>query len=223
MNRLWASALLAVLAFLWAVPGRADEPPIGPELDVRVAYAKPFGRVTTTPGDSLEGSVTDAFPVWIDAGWRASWRWFVGTYFSYAPVLVGSDLAAHGIQTGEDLRVGIEAIHHLFPHGGLNPWVGAGFGYEWLRFDSFAGKFGIRGWEFACLQGGVDLPVSPGIHIGPMLALTLGQYDWVFTPTGNSGSLSTVSAHGWVVFGIRGAFAPPALPRPVKQHDAAEP
>lgn len=73
--------------------------PDGLELDFRVAYAKPVGRVTTIPGDALTSTVTDAFPLfWIDVGWRPSWSWSLGAYGSYALRGIIEAVRAHGME-----------------------------------------------------------------------------------------------------------------------------
>jgi hypothetical protein len=223
MTRRCACAIFALGASLWPAPGRADDrPPLGLELDARIAYARPFGRVTTIPGDSLQGTVTNAFPIWIDAGWRPSWGWFLGVYGSYGIALAAPDLKASNISTGADIRVGLEVIHHFLPEQAIDPWVGVGFGYEWLRFTNDGGPFGIRGWEFGCLQGGVDLPGLAGFRWGPMVAATVGQYDAAFTPPfGGGGPLDRASYHGWFVLGVRGSFAP-ARPLPPEPPDPPE-
>jgi outer membrane protein W len=107
----------------------------------------------------------------------------------------------------------------MVPLGRIDPWIGLGFGYEWLTANgNFASSetsasATLRGWEFVNLQGGVDWAVSDDVAIGPFVSVSFAEYTNISTDcsggacgSGVSESLSDKALHNWVVVGLRGTF-----------------
>jgi hypothetical protein len=191
-----------------------DSGAAGPQLELgaRVGYAAPVGNVdaATGPdapsGDSLADTVREGIPLWLDAGVRLKDRWYLGIYASYAPGWIGGALARDcgiGIACStDDGRFGIEGHYHFRPYATLDPWIGVGAGYEWLRVTAQAQEQqtqqGANGWELANLQAGLDVRATDWAHGGPYVAVTLAEYD--------SDGLVGRALHGWLSAGVRVVF-----------------
>jgi hypothetical protein len=93
----------------------------------------------------------------------------------------------------------------------FDPWVGFGFGYEWLRFSATPrmpaafGSFIVRagGFELANLQIGGDLRLARRIEVGPFASCSVGSYR-SFEATQEV--VPSRAFHGWFVIGARGVY-----------------
>lgn len=147
----------------------------------------------------------------------------VGGYIQYGFGIVGGDLGdrcdAAGIDCGaHNVRLGLQAQYHLSPEGQVDPWLGAGIGYEWLTYTASGGGVDVsstgHGFEFLMLQGGADFPVGDGYGIGPFMSFSLGQYASYSTScdgqcagfVGDSGDIKNKALHEWLIIGVRGTF-----------------
>jgi hypothetical protein len=213
--RFGCASALAVLVLSRAVQA-ADQSP-GLEVGARVSFGAPIGNVDGTPGDTVDQTIAHAVPLWLEAGWRITPHWFVGGVGSYAPGSRGGALDSYCQHAGnsscqpEDLHLGVEAHYHLLPSASWDPWFGVGSGYEWLRVLTEPGVMGLKGWEFANAQVGVDYRVTSGVSLGPFAALAMGEYDSWFSSSSkasSSGPVGPTSLHAWVTLGIKGTFDP---------------
>jgi outer membrane protein len=98
---------------------------------------------------------------------------------------------------------------HLLPGGVLDPWIGVGTGYEilsvtrsaaWSRLDLQA-----SGLELLDLELGLDLRLTAGLRVGPVLSTSIGRYTSVVLNGRTTHDFDTV-VHGWGMVGIRGAY-----------------
>jgi hypothetical protein len=210
---------LPALAFVATCAGPctavADEPVPGTELAMRLGFGLPLGDVDSHhalagPGnDPLGQTIGSMVPIWIDGGYRWSPRWFVGGFLAFAPGFLGSALssacAARSIDCSVfDLRAGADVQYHQAPRKRVDPWLGAGLGYEWLTIglSQGANPLWASGFELVNLQAGLDVAVWDRVHIGPFVALTIAEYFW------NDGlpfskPFSDPAPHEWVVLGVR--------------------
>jgi hypothetical protein len=199
---------------------RAQAP--GIELGLRLGYGIPLG--SAIPGSALNKNIAGEIPVLGELGYRIDPNWMVGAYGMYGfGFLTGDERricdANHVSCSASDLRVGAQIHYHIVPLGKIDPWVGIGFGYEWLTAngnlasnEAFASAT-VRGWEFVNLQGGVDWVTSHDISIGPFVSFSFAEYTNVSTDcsgpacgSGMSASLDSKALHNWVIVGLRGAF-----------------
>ncbi len=214
----------------------------GLALGVRLGVGLPLGSASGASSDSLSSSISVEVPIWFDAGYRFTPNWFTGAYFMYGFGFLGSGATdangpiatALGAPCGQlslscsvhDMRLGIQAAYHILPAERFDPWIGLGFGYEWLSGNiSFVDtnnvnqSFGIgnRGWEFVNIQAGFDIKkVLPNLGFGPFVAFTLSEYATLKGPTPASpetGLIGTTSQpianttlHEWLMFGVRGEY-----------------
>jgi hypothetical protein len=109
----------------------------------------------------------------------------------------------------------------------LDPWIGLGFGYEWLNI-TMEGSMGGRsasitmtphGFEFFNLQAGLDIQVVEHFYVGPFVTLAVAQADSrsVDCTTsvasfcdqfGASRDVRNKALHQWLLLGVRGTYAP---------------
>jgi hypothetical protein len=112
----------------------------------------------------------------------------------------------------------------------VDPWLGAGFGYEYLNWDATvttAGTSGTitqsaSGFEFFSAQLGVDLALADWFALGPYLTFAVGSYGSVAVDCeGNCGGVFTgesdienTSMHTWTFIGARARFLISPSPPP---------
>ena len=160
----------------------------GPEVGIQTGYAVPFGDISDNghgTGDvfPLPSFVAGAVSLQADIAYRFIPYVAVGVYGAYrfdvanncvASPQNSADCSAHGVRIGANVR--------LHPLGvvPVDPWVGIGAGYEWLRLGGGLGGLGsdvtFDGFEFANLQLGIDFEVAPRLKLGPLATLSLAQY-----------------------------------------------
>ncbi|HET8722981.1 MAG TPA: hypothetical protein VFM53_02175 [Anaeromyxobacteraceae bacterium] len=221
-------AVVAVLlAGALAPAARAADPvdgaPAAPEpvaaftAGARLSAAFPMGSVLSDPASGpllISELVALSIPIQADVGLTLHRRWFVGAYVQYAwsfmqvgQCKVGQDCSVTG------LRVGVEATYAFGDHGG--PWAGLGTGWEWMftsiSSPTFARKVDVSGWEFANVQGGWDVEVSPGWKVGPWVSVSVGEFSRATLSGGGAiieQNIANTAVHGWLQFGLRGTFGP---------------
>jgi hypothetical protein len=193
------------------------------EFGARLAFGLPFGGLSGATDDNLDHLAKNQIaPLWLDAGFRIASHWYVGGYFAYGLISLADQLSKGtcdqpGIScSSNDTRFGVNAHYHALPDGKVDPWFGAGFGYEWLS-ATFGGNgitrsTGVDGWEFFNAQAGVDFRLLEGtLGVGPFLAVTVDQYSNQSAPSDNHGgttssSINNQGLHEWLLFGVRGSY-----------------
>jgi hypothetical protein len=211
------------------------------ELGARTGYALRFGNVSAgeasavVNGDMAQSQV----PLWFDLGARAGPHAFLGVYLQYGVVVLDDEFVeacdeldrtqhergGYASCQVHDLRLGAEFHYHFVPRGrSLDPWVGAGFGYEWLSAGLFAygdtgsGDYGLtlHGFEFVNLQAGLDVAAAGTMTVGPFVAFSMGAYERLSrscigelcTEADATDRLRDAALHQWLFFGIRAEFVP---------------
>jgi hypothetical protein len=219
-----------VLLSIWTASAAhvasAQEPGTGFEAGLRVGFALPLGDALGGVGGGEDGNDLDrviegAIPIWVDLGYRVLPELFVGLYGQYGFGFSGTDRcdgSAEADCPSSTMRLGLQLHYHPLLESGANPWVGLGFGYEWLTFGVESGQdaisFTLRGFELLNLQAGLDFEVTESFHLGPAISFSLGQYseassdcsgyfvDQCMVPEFEA------ALHEWLMLGVRGAYAP---------------
>jgi hypothetical protein len=162
-------------------------------------------------------------PIYLDVGYRLIPQLMVGAYFMYAVGSTG-DFENNCGQNGtgcslQDTRFGAQVNVHPIPASHIDPWFGAGIGYEWAALNvtttNGSAGYGYSGMEYFSLQGGADfkLHAVPDLGIGPFLTFSVGQFSnanadvkipGVTSPGGIS--IPNQALHEWFIFGIRGVY-----------------
>jgi hypothetical protein len=203
------------------------------EMGARLGYGAPFGKFSDT-GGKVNDLIVGQIPLWLDVGARLEKRFFVGVYWDYGFGISSSKISdgckadqAAGASAGvdvscntHDMRLGGEFLYHISPLEQFDPWVGVGFGYEWVGLSetesagdaSATLTVGAHGFEFMNLQLGLDISVSENVALGPFAAFTLAEYrkasvscsgDCAGTDLTSSTSLDGKTLHEWLLLGAR--------------------
>jgi hypothetical protein len=170
--------------------------------------------------------VSGEIPLWVDVGYRLTPHVYAGAYFHYDVAvpnngtLCGGEVYGYPLGnlsdcSGSDVVFGVEARYHLSPTRRVDPWLGAGLGYEIFSFhetfyvanEAAPLSLGVSG-VLAHLEMGADYKVTSGLGIGPFAVLGLGMFtscsfDWDNT-TGCS--LPNPGLHELLTFGLRGDY-----------------
>jgi hypothetical protein len=215
-------------------PVNADGVPECPkaavELDARTGVALPLGSAVS--GSQMTDTLAAQIPIQIDLGLRPDPHLFLGAYGSYGFVFPAGSVCQGASCSGDDVRVGIEAMVHFRPALRFDPWIGVGAGYEWLHFASSengaeASKK-LQGFELVNLQAGLDYAICQGLRVGPFASFAIGEYahettTWtlgqgaVQPDEGGTQSAGSVlhqqsqdvpqtALHEWLTLGLRGSF-----------------
>ena len=141
---LWASAAASAPPLAApdprALAPKSGRPKRGPSAGLRTGWAFPFGE--RLGNEAMNDTYVGLLPFWLDAGYRLSPSIYIGAYFQYGILFITSSLCQPPLEScrGHDLRGGVNAHYYLRPQGPVDPWFGAGIGYE-------ATKLTIEGTE----------------------------------------------------------------------------
>jgi len=189
------------------------------------------GGPADTSADDVADVVKGMIPIWLDVGYRINPALYVGAFFQYGFGLVNKDSADAAICnqgvscSARDISFGANLHYHLLPDGPLDPWVGAGLGYEFFtasesgtitiasrRLDVDASAT-LKGFQFLVLEAGGDYKATPALAVGPFVNFALGKYTtWSSSSTSNGtsadrhGDLQDTGLHEWLTFGLRGQY-----------------
>jgi opacity protein-like surface antigen len=179
----------------------------GFHLGLRLGFGFPMGE--SAKGTKLGHGILGQIPIWLDLGWQFNPHFMVGAYFSYGFVLLDSDSrdACDNAKidcSASDIRLGAQVQYSFAPQRPVDPWIGAGLGYEWAHSKYGKASSTVRGWEIPMLQAGLDFGGdSGGSSFGPFVAYTIGTYTRYSDDQG-SGDIPETASHSWLFLGIRG-------------------
>jgi hypothetical protein len=205
-----AGVLIAIALAPLAAAGAGD----GVEVGARVGYAIPRGEVGPDgSGNGIPFStwVEHALPIDVDVGYRFNPYVYGGVYGGYSVISRAycetGDCSDHGFRVGANVQL------HPLGQVPVDPWIGLGFGYEWLsfsqRFPSGNDDRMLEGFEVAILEIGIDFAVSssPVIKLGPVATFSLATFRR--ETIANAGSIDIdAGLHEWLVLGFRARFLP---------------
>lgn len=200
----------------------------GVEFAFRGGYSIPFGKAaggtSQNPNDLATGRnlgdvVTGAFPIWLDAGYRVVPSLMIGVYAAYEFGNAGSSLSSACADCGVHIgRVGLEAHYHFLPWRRLDPWLGAGIGYEALTVDFSAqgqdASVTMSGFELLQMQAGLDIamtrPSDIWFALGPFVSFALSTYSDASCsgPGTRCDGITDTAMHEWLTLGLRGVLLP---------------
>jgi opacity protein-like surface antigen len=186
-----------------AVPAHSSGVRLGMRYGVAVPIGQPF-----TDGGALRDSITGSVPFRIDAGYRFLRRFYLGANAQLAPI-VPNGCTSGGSCSGSDLRVGAMAAVHILPDRIVDPWIGAGVGFERLSLsrtvDGASLDMKARGFELIDFELGTDCRVTRALRIGPVMSASLARYTSIEV-NGSSTRDFDPALHAWVMLAIRGAY-----------------
>jgi outer membrane protein W len=138
--------------------------------------------------------------------------------YGYGLMNTGGACGLAGVScSGHDIRIGINVQYHFRAKTSVDPWVGLGFGYEWLHTEG-SGPGGsisqtFRGFEIPGLQLGVDFEVDTSVKLGPFIGYSIGRYAQgsvtaknALVDTSADKGIANTASHQWLFLGVRGVF-----------------
>jgi hypothetical protein len=173
----------------------------GLRLDVGFPVGLLYGA---PPGNQVANSLGDEFGVLlmasVDVGYRLTRHWYVGGYFSAGLGTPSSDCAGSSQCDLNDLRFGLEGKYSISPSAFVDPWLGAGLGWEIANEATDAGAGHTDGPEFFHLRAGVDFDVGHQVYLGPEAMITFGTF------TDRELSNESTKLHDWITLGVGGHY-----------------
>ncbi|MCP3098805.1 porin family protein [Myxococcus sp. K15C18031901] len=196
-------------------------------LGLRAGYGLPVGSAAGAPdgreAPKLGDMVSGVIPLQLDAGYFFNSNLYLGGYFQYGLGMYAGDCPAGADCSVRQLRFGANLSYHFLPGQKLRPWLGLGIGYESLSIKSSASEggvsaavtTGVRGFEFASVQGGLDYRINELFSVGPYVMMTAGVYSTTsvtiessedipfFEDLDESSDIENKAVHLWPMAGIR--------------------
>lgn len=180
-------------------------------LGARVGVAGPLGHYADEL--SLGDMLGPQFPIQIDVLYRFTPEWAVGLYGSYGRVELADNVKEacdrFGMSCSANVRrLGLEGSYvFTHPTRPVVPWVGLGFGLEWLETEVAAVGGGdtvtstATGFEWLDFQLGWDFQPGGRFALGVYGNVCAGRYLSV-----EGEKIDSQSNHVWLGFGLRGRF-----------------
>jgi hypothetical protein len=184
----------------------------GLEIGLRVGYGIPLG--TLAGNTKLSDLMTATIPFVFEIGKRFNSDYTVGLFFQYAVGLVkNGDTSGCGNGmpscSSADYRFGIEGLYRIKVPGAFTPWIGFSVGYEILTIgqtlDGIDSSMSLRGFQYAALEAGGNLRLTPTVSLGPYVSYSFGQYSTVSTSGGDQ-DVTNSGIHSWLQLGARTTF-----------------
>ncbi len=208
---------LLLLALLAAAPAgaRAAGPSASNEdgilFGVRGGWALPSGEIA--PGEKLKDLAESKLPLWLEVGYRFNGHVRAEIYFELAPMSLASPCPDGAACSAFDVRSGLALHLHPAPRSWLDPWVGFGFGIEYLQATTPVPGGGVAAWELSWyglevpVEAGFDLAFSDVFTLGPYASVSFGQFTSASAkPPGgatSSGAIDKRATHGWGQAGLK--------------------
>ncbi len=180
-------------------------------------------------GADLNGVAEYRIPVWLDLGYRFTEPLWLGLYAQAGSGAFGDSCPSGAQCEWTDVRLGGQLVYNLAPTSPMDPWLGLGLGWEWLRGSvtqavevSVAGEQTtvsvmareLRGGPQLLLQGGLGFDLGETVRIGPYVSAAAGMYltdSFECTPgldCSTEGEDLENKLHAWLGLGIRGTHGP---------------
>jgi hypothetical protein len=186
----------------------------GLSFGLRFDFGFPLGSVNSAHGESADQGFGDhfgiLFPLTADVGYRLTPHWYLGGYFSFGLSTSSTICSGSSECSLNDIRFGLEGKYSFSPNAFVDPWIGAGLGWEIANESTDGGAAPSYGPEILHVRTGLDFRVTPHLFLGPEAMFTFG----VFTNAlGSVAATSmrpayTLSAalHDWISIGIGGHY-----------------
>jgi hypothetical protein len=188
---------------------------------LRSGVQLPWGDASDLQGDELGARYGWQVPLLLDVGFKLTKPVFLGLYagMGYGQVGDASEAAAACRATGVSCSVlsfqlGVQGQYHFAASDRLNPWLGAGFGYEQARQSLSAGSHSEEqqssGATLLKLSFGIDYRSSIGF--GPFVEISAGRYGTTRTEIDGTrvheGPIDASAWHGFLTIGARVVVMP---------------
>jgi hypothetical protein len=200
-----------------------DEPgDTGLTLGARFGWGTPRGDISNEGDPRLDDLVDSKIPIWIEVGYRFNPAVWGGVYVEYAAVNVANAFCDPARSCdGSSVRFGVDLQVHLAPLRHVDPWIGIGFGAEFVSADTLLdtngdglpdalGNVSYGGLELPLLEAGIDVALSSRFTLGPYLSWSAARFTSRDTELSGFSELSERihdgTYHGWLELGVKGTF-----------------
>jgi opacity protein-like surface antigen len=182
------------------------------QLGARLGYAIPGGYVAQdTP---LWQEFAYQIPFQVDVGYRFD-QFSLSAYFAYSAGSLAKDFKDNcstlgATCSGYGMSYGLSGIWNFAPKAGLQPWLGARIGIEYLQEKVELGGASLTqdasAWSYG-LQAGLDFALGP-ITLGPYLAYDTAKFTKAKLDDGTSAVTSDIPSdaqkwHNWTTIGAK--------------------
>src|SRR5512133_3238234 len=178
---------------------------------VRGAWALPAGDIA--PGEPLKDLAGAKLPLWLEVGYRFNGHVRAEIYFELAPMSLAEPCPSGAACSAFDVRSGLALQLHLAPRSWVDPWIGLGFGVEYLQATTPIAGGGVTAWELSWyglevpVEAGLDLAISDVFTVGPYASVSFAQFTSASKkkpgePT-TSGAIDRRATHGWGQAGLK--------------------
>jgi hypothetical protein len=159
----------------------------------------------------------------LDLGYRTSRNWWLGISAQAGLGIYGNACPDKVKCSWSEVRIGASALYGFSPENSVNPWLGFGVGYEWLRLwglgklapeTSVSGQRELLGGPQVNILGGVAFRLTDSLSIGPYASAAAGMYlTSHFLCRGaaqceSNSSVEEKAVHVWLSAGVRGSYGP---------------
>jgi hypothetical protein len=197
----------------------APEPlrPHGFSFGLRLDVAFPFGSInspsgTTDLSEGTAGGFSDYFGMLIsftaDLGYRLTPHWYIGGYFAAGPTTSPFGSANNCTDSSQcslnDIRFGFDAKYLGSPSAFVDPWIGAGFGWEIANQSTVDSAGASYGPEFLHVRAGLDFRLSRHLFVGPEAMFAMGVFTNGLGVNATSGVDFSAALHEWLSIGASG-------------------
>jgi hypothetical protein len=204
-------ALLAAAPAAASAAGASAPDDDGIVFGVRGGWALPSGDIA--PGEPLKDLADSKLPLWLEVGYRFSGHVRAQIYFELAPMSLASPCPSGAACSAFDVRSGLSFHLHPAPRSWLDPWLGLGFGLEYLQATTPIAGGGVAAWELSWyglevpVEAGLDLAFSDVFTLGPYAAVSFGQFTSASKrkpgEATTSGAIDKRATHGWGEAGLK--------------------
>jgi hypothetical protein len=188
--------------------------PQGPVFGLRLGVGFPAGRISDEGDPRLSDLIDHEIPIWLEMGYRFTpflWSTIQG---EISPASVSNTYCGGASCDAMNYRIGADLQLHMGPDQPFDPWLGIGFGYEWLTAEALDANsvrtdFTYSGWQLPLLEAGMDFAVSPNVSLGPYFSWALGRYRNADATQGGVTTTAHIvdqSYHSWFQIGVKGTF-----------------
>jgi hypothetical protein len=101
---------------------------------------------------------------------------------------------------------------HLRAGFAVDPWLGLGIGYEWLRlsgeglgYQNPPSSIEFSGWDYLIIEAGGEFRLATSFALGPFVGFSFGEYSST-SEDGYSRDLLEQALHAWLQLGLRGTI-----------------
>jgi hypothetical protein len=194
-------------------------------LQLHTALHFPFGRATGDAGDTLAARYSSQFAIGVAAGAKVTPEVAVAAYLAATLGAEGDDQRVESQCRDREnnlyndiacdssgFRLGALAQYSFLPSDTVNPWLGAGLGYESQsqqledRITPRREETVASGLVFPRLSAGVNWRIGRVVGLGFFLGAAFGTYLHSKTSVDgrvvHSGSISDQAIHTWLMSGL---------------------